>query len=222
MYIEDSGLDRAIYIIQHQPDGNTDSYWQLNGDMTVLGFGRLDLNTYLSATPNVFTVGLADGASFDNMERIIESAYQPLGVAAGIAETIPAEASYEAWARDEFGSVNVDTPGLEATLWGMESDPDGDGINNALEQITALDPLVSDALGAFQIEAAAGGFVFHYRLSKATHGWQVSPQFSEDFVDWTNLPGAPSLHADLGDAQIWEIALPDTDERIFARLRATP
>ncbi len=110
VYVEDSALDRSIFVIQHQPDANTDSYWQLNGDMTVLGFGRLNLNTYLSAAPNVFTVGLADGADFATMEQAIESAYRPLTVSAGIAETIPAEASYLAWARDKFGAPQVEIP----------------------------------------------------------------------------------------------------------------
>ncbi len=108
------------------------------------------------------------------------------------------------------------------TLWGMDADPDGDGIKNALEQITALNPLVSDSTDAFLIEAVDAGFVFRYRLARDALGWQITPQFTEDFVDWTNLPGTPSLHADLGGAQIWEVHLPETDERIFARLRATP
>ncbi|MGI9239497.1 MAG: hypothetical protein ACR2RV_01775, partial [Verrucomicrobiales bacterium] len=194
----------------------------LNGDMTVLGFGRLNLNTYLSNAPNVFTVGLADGAAFSTMEQVIESAYRPLTVTSGLPETIPAEASYLAWARDQFGVPQVENPDLELGLWGMEADPDGDGISNALEHVTALDPAVSDSVGAFRVDAAESGFVFRYRLARDIAGWQVTPQFSEDFVDWTNLPSSPSLHAELVDAQVWEVVLPEVDERIFARLRVTP
>ena len=222
VYVEDSALDRSLYVIQHQPDSNTDSYWPLNGDMTVLGFGRLNLNTYLSAAPNVFTVGLADDADFTNMQGVIDSAYRPLAISVGLAEEIPAEAAYEVWARGRFGDAAVDNPALEDTLWGMFADPEGDGLINALEQITGLDPLLNDAASAFKLEERPdGSLVFQYRLAKDLSRWQVTPEYTHDLALWHDLPGVPVLRADLGDAELWELPLPDAgDGIVFARLSA--
>ena len=220
VYVEDSVLDRSIYLIQHEPDNHTDSYWQLNGDMTVLGFGRLNLNTYLTAAPNRYTVGLADDASFANMEQVIESAYRPMTISSGLAEPIPAAARYLAWARQQFGEAAVNNPALEDTLWGLYSDPDGDGLTNALEQVTASNPLASDATDAFSIAADgdSGELLFRYRLATDTQGWQVTAQSSEDLSRWVPLAGVPRLHADLGHAIIWELPLPSSPKRIFGRL----
>ena len=170
----------------------------------------------------MFTVGLADDADFGNLEDVIESAYRPLATSAGLEETIPADAAYEAWARDRFGDIIVDDPSKEPTLWGALADPEGDGLINALEHITGLDPNTNDAIDAFGVEEApGGGLVFRFRLAKGELGWQVSAQFSEDLAAWDDLPGSPVLRADLGDAEIWEIALPDTEDAVFARLRAS-
>jgi hypothetical protein len=109
---------------------------------------------------------------------------------------------------------------LESTLWGALADPEGDGLINALEHVTGLDPNANDSADAFGVEEApGGGLVFRFRLAKGELGWQVAAQFSENLSDWDDLVGAPSLRADLGDAEIWEIALPDVDEAVFARLR---
>ena len=63
--------------------------------------------------------------------------------------------------------------------------------------------------------------VFRFRLAKGELGWQIDPHFSTDLSGWDNLPGIPVLRADLGDAEIWGISLPDAGEAVFARLRVS-
>ncbi|MCW5982985.1 MAG: hypothetical protein KIT09_33150 [Bryobacteraceae bacterium] len=60
VYFGDNRISRVLYLVHHDDDDAIDSYWPMQGQMTVFGFGRLRLNTFMEATPNRFTIGFAE------------------------------------------------------------------------------------------------------------------------------------------------------------------
>jgi hypothetical protein len=50
--------DRGLLLIHHDAEESLDSYWPMQKNMTVFGFGRKNLESYLVRTPSRFTVAL--------------------------------------------------------------------------------------------------------------------------------------------------------------------
>ena len=51
---------RTLVFIHHNDDKAVDSYWPMQGNMTVFGFGRNGLDKHLKQTPDHYTVALID------------------------------------------------------------------------------------------------------------------------------------------------------------------
>jgi hypothetical protein len=83
VYFEDSVLDRYIYLVHEEDDSLSDDFWQMQSNMTVLGFGRTQNvnDKQLSGVPMHFTIGLADNAIFANANIVIEGSYRPVNIA---------------------------------------------------------------------------------------------------------------------------------------------
>jgi hypothetical protein len=90
VYFEDSLLDRFIYLVHEEDDSLSDDFWQMQSNMTVLGFGRTQnvSDKQLSDVPAHFTIGLADGADLSHASKIIEGAYRGVTVTAGGATAL--------------------------------------------------------------------------------------------------------------------------------------
>jgi len=86
LYFRDS--NRAIYLIHHEDDEAIDSYWPMQGEMTVFGFGRKGLNKFMQTVPSHFTVGLCEGSTHTQFVKTINSAYCPLAVNVGNTQVI--------------------------------------------------------------------------------------------------------------------------------------
>lgn len=84
LYFSDTRIHRALFLVHHQDDAAIDSYWPMQGQMTVFGFGRLKLDASMDATPNQFTIGFAEDAS--TAPKTIDSAFRDLVVKARTAE----------------------------------------------------------------------------------------------------------------------------------------
>jgi hypothetical protein len=78
--------NRAIYLIHHEDDEAIDSYWPMQGQMTVFGFGRKGLHKFMEIVPAHFTVGLCEYSSFEELSRIVNSAYCPMVIEVGNPE----------------------------------------------------------------------------------------------------------------------------------------
>ena len=83
LYFGDGKGRGVIYIVHNQDDEAVDSYWPMNKEMTVFGFGRLGIEKFMRTTPAQFTVGLTPSTEHAEIRRIIDSAYQPLTVYVG-------------------------------------------------------------------------------------------------------------------------------------------
>jgi len=53
----DAQSPHVLFLLHHQPDGSPDSYWPMENNMTVFGFGRSGLNKSLNQVPDQFTIG---------------------------------------------------------------------------------------------------------------------------------------------------------------------
>jgi hypothetical protein len=81
VYFEDSVLDRYIFFVHEEDDLLNDTYWPMQNNMTVFGFGRgPGTNKYMTVVPNHFTIGLADDARFSSAVKVIEASYRPVVV----------------------------------------------------------------------------------------------------------------------------------------------
>ncbi len=78
VYFGDTQSKRALFLINHQEDEANDQFWQMEGNMTVFGFGRQHrcCERYLTAAPARFTVGFSERAEFKEVKQEIESAYR--------------------------------------------------------------------------------------------------------------------------------------------------
>jgi len=83
----DSTLNRVLYLVHEEDDNEVDSYWPMNHEMTVFGFGRKDLNKYMTLVPAHFIVGFCENTDFAAVSRTVASAYRPLSVVVGEPET---------------------------------------------------------------------------------------------------------------------------------------
>jgi len=93
VYAGDKAKGRSFYVAHHQEEGSVESYWLLQRQMPVLGFGRggRSLNeSFLAPTVDgeaqKFTVGLVDSTDFATAGNAIRAAYQPLLMQTGVVE----------------------------------------------------------------------------------------------------------------------------------------
>ena len=89
LYFGDGDMSRVLYLIHHTDDDGIDSYWPMNHEMTVFGFGRQGLNKYMTQTPARFTVGFCEQSDFETVSRAVQSIVQPVVVRVGPPQARP-------------------------------------------------------------------------------------------------------------------------------------
>jgi hypothetical protein len=102
VYFRDSGVGssgRYFYFVHNTPDDVIDTYWEMEGNMTVFGFGRFtSMPVHHTSTSmmqpgtnlnDTFTIGLVDGGGdFSASSALINGKYRELAVTQGTAESI--------------------------------------------------------------------------------------------------------------------------------------
>ncbi len=68
-----AGSPRALWLMRHEADGDADSYWPMEGNMTVFGFGRSGLTKSLVRVPAQFSVGLAECNDHGSLSNIVHA-----------------------------------------------------------------------------------------------------------------------------------------------------
>jgi hypothetical protein len=91
LYFADVGVQRSLFVAHHEDDDEMDSYWPMNEEMTVFGFGRRGLKKFLERVPAHFAIGLCDRVEPDRVHAAINSVCQPLSVSLGSVEEIKDE-----------------------------------------------------------------------------------------------------------------------------------
>lgn len=80
LYFGDSKSKRVLFLAHHEDDDLVDSYWPMQKNMTVFGFGRDGLKKHMDRTPNRFTIGLLPEADHETVMKSIRAAVHPLDV----------------------------------------------------------------------------------------------------------------------------------------------
>jgi len=91
LYFGAGNTKRVIYLVHHEADDAIDSYWPMENNMTVFGFGRLGLAKFMDQVPAHFTIGFAEDGDFAAAARVIESAYRELIVTVRTPEQASSE-----------------------------------------------------------------------------------------------------------------------------------
>ena len=95
IYFGDANLNRVLYLIHHEDDTITDDYWQMQGNMTVFGFGRKNDErgrpiSLMNNIPTHLTIGFVDAKNgdFERVSKYINSAYKDLTILLGSLKVI--------------------------------------------------------------------------------------------------------------------------------------
>lgn len=80
IYFGSSNTSEALYLIHHEADDLIDSFWAMEHNMTVFGFGRRGIEKFMTQTPAHFTIGFAENENPEKVEAIIGSALHALEV----------------------------------------------------------------------------------------------------------------------------------------------
>jgi hypothetical protein len=86
LYFGAGNTRRVIYLVHHEDDDAIDSYWPMEHNMTVFGFGRLGLDKFMKRVPARFTVGFAEDGTYEQAAKVIDSAFRDLEVRVGPLE----------------------------------------------------------------------------------------------------------------------------------------
>ena len=79
VYFGDRAVDRVIFFVHHEDDSHGDQFWQMQGNMTVFGFGRKpheNPGTYMDQVPVHMTIGFAESRDFNEISNTIRKAIQ--------------------------------------------------------------------------------------------------------------------------------------------------
>jgi hypothetical protein len=92
VYFGDRAMRRVLYMAHHESDTQSDSYRQMENNMTVFGFGRDNgpcCPQYLSGVPQHLTLGFAEDSLFSAASATINNAYLPVPVGVGVPQIKP-------------------------------------------------------------------------------------------------------------------------------------
>ncbi|HLV37069.1 MAG TPA: hypothetical protein VKY59_18245 [Spirillospora sp.] len=91
VYFGSANTRHVLYLVHHEADDAIDSYWPMEGNMTVLGLGRQargkPLDKFLTRFPAQFTIGLAENGDLAAVSTLIDSAFRPLEVQVSTIQT---------------------------------------------------------------------------------------------------------------------------------------
>ena len=77
VWFGDESYERVLFLAKHEYDRHPDQFWQMQGNMTVFGFGRKPHEhpgTYMEDVPVHMTIGFVESTDFDEVFRQIRAA----------------------------------------------------------------------------------------------------------------------------------------------------
>ncbi len=151
LYFSDPNVGRSLYFAHHNDDALVDSYYAMEGQMTVFGFGRQGNNRYLTATPQQFTMGFVEDTLIAGASPVINAAFQPLAVTVGAPEG--------------SGTIGASGPWQAHTLHGTSEMPD----RNRLADINGDGRL--DAIIGYETNNVPGKVAWYEQPGNATAPW---------------------------------------------------
>jgi len=132
-------------------------------------------------------------------------------------------APLEAWRAQHFAPEDLADPAKEATVWGHDADPDGDGFNNLLEYALNGDPL-SPAVGHMHPRVSHSDGVLKLHYIKFCNGltFRTLVKDPRNGSGWSSAGVVQTPDPDTAPACTFiEAAVPFTGDPLFLRLEVT-
>ncbi|MCW1883826.1 Ig-like domain-containing protein [Luteolibacter flavescens] len=130
--------------------------------------------------------------------------------------------AYSGWASGKFQPSVLSNPALEATVWGMNADPDKDGRANVLEMLFGLNPDKNDQPQLVFTRINAREYTLSYPQSVQFPAGEVAVEWSTNASTWTRTgvvmtPG-PAVN---GVVRVTaSITSPVAQQKVFVRIVA--
>jgi hypothetical protein len=127
---------------------------------------------------------------------------------------------YQSWRSENFSAGELADAELEASLWGSEADPDGDGRSNLLEYAAGTDPRENDADStSFAMETVEEDeFVtLTYRKNLAASDLDFQVQKGDDLSEWDDVTDA--LVSSEGGIEVRKATVAKEGTRLWLRLK---
>ena len=86
VWFADESCNRVLYLAKHEHDQHPDQFWQMQGNMTVFGFGRKpheNPGTYMEEVPVHLTIGFAESTDYNEIKSVIRAAVMKPAIKAG-------------------------------------------------------------------------------------------------------------------------------------------
>jgi hypothetical protein len=77
----DPRLQRSLFLFHHQYDAHPDRFYQMQGKMTVFGFGRQGLQKFLDTVPQSVSLSFVETTSHEQIGRRVQELEDPQGAA---------------------------------------------------------------------------------------------------------------------------------------------
>lgn len=190
VYFSDPVVDRSLFLVNHQNDNDTDAYFDMNDQMTVFGFGRDGLTSYLTGAPQRFTVGLIDGTDFPATAAVIRSAYHDVSATLGTVVTnivnstpVPTISAIQVSANTDLATVTwqTDEPTIGTVAYGL-------GTNYELGLVGSNSLMTSHSV---TLHSLSPGTTYHYQIRSVDSAGNLAT--SADGVMMTTLESGTAL-----------------------------
>ena len=216
--VPNNSFDRTTYGLGWYTNNYTNpTRWGHNGSMNGT---RAELVVRLDGYSYAWMTNTREGISNSSVDAFINATHAA-GAWPDIDLSNSTHPAYDTWATTHFSSLDRGQPGLRNVIWGIQADPDADGIPNAAEAYLGLDPLVMDRT-PFTVTRV--GDTLRLRWQRVTAGTGVHPrvQSSSNLTSWlypigVTIDERPDLPTTVGKVY-QEVLLPITGERRFMRL----
>jgi hypothetical protein len=157
-YFGDNATARVFYMVHHETDNTPDQFWQMEGNMTVFGFGRQYpcCGKYLNTVPATFTIGFGEDSL--NALGSINSSSRDLQIIPGQPmrrSSLIATVGVQWTATTATVTWTTDSPGTSRVQYGFTEDLELGSLENA-------SPVVNHSI---TLSGLSGGLTYYLMAS---------------------------------------------------------
>ncbi len=132
------------------------------------------------------------------------------------------DSAYAAWAAGQFTPAELADPALEASVWGMNANPEGDSQSNLLEMLFGLNPKLSDQADLVFTRLSSTLSTLNFPRSTAFPADEAEVEWSTDLLTWSTTGVGLTPAAAVGGIErvTAVITSPVPRTRLFVRIVA--
>lgn len=78
VYYGAANMDRVLLLLHHEADDHIDSFWPMEHNMTVFGFGRNGIERNMTQIPAQFSIAFVEDGSTELVKKLVQSILNPV------------------------------------------------------------------------------------------------------------------------------------------------